>query len=152
MKLLCLTLLTLISATVFACNNNQKKIIQQTTSKPDTMKVRISIDDNIFTATLFDNPTSKDFISLLPLSLTLKDYNNTEKISDLPKKLSTKDAPAGYKPAPGDITVYAPWGNLAVFYKAFPYSEGLISLGKLDGGIEIFNQPGSLNVRIELDK
>ncbi|RPD44081.1 hypothetical protein DRJ53_18445 [Paracnuella aquatica] len=113
------------------------------------MRLRIIVDDNIYTASLYDNSTSKDFVSLLPLSLTLTDYNNTEKISDLPKKLTTKDAPAGYKPSPGDITIYAPWGNLALFYKQFPYSEGLIVLGKLDGGIDVFNRQGSLDVRIE---
>lgn len=31
------------------------------------------------TATLDDNATSRDFISLLPLTLTLEDYNGTER-------------------------------------------------------------------------
>ncbi len=44
----------------------------------------------------------------------------------------TKDAPAGYKPSVGDITFYAPWGNLAIFYKGFSYSNGLIVMGKID--------------------
>jgi len=39
--------------------------------------------------TLEDNATTRDFVALLPLTLTLRDYNRTEKISDLPKKLST---------------------------------------------------------------
>jgi hypothetical protein len=34
----------------------------------------------------------------------------------------------------GDITYYAPWGNLALFYRDFPYSNGLIRLGTLDTG------------------
>jgi hypothetical protein len=37
--------------------------------------------------------TSRDFAALLPLTLTLKDYAATEKISDLPKRLSTDGAP-----------------------------------------------------------
>jgi hypothetical protein len=83
-----------------------------------------------------NNPTTKDFLSLLPLSLTLEDYNRTEKISDLPKRLSLDNAPAGYKPAAGDITIYAPWGNLAIFYKSFSYSNGLILLGKIESNVE----------------
>jgi hypothetical protein len=46
----------------------------------------------------------------------LKDYAATEKISDLPNKLSTGDARPGYEPAAGDITHDAPWGNLALFH------------------------------------
>jgi hypothetical protein len=100
------------------------------------------------TATLDDNATSRDFISLLPLTLTLEDYNGTEKISNLSRKLSTKDAPAGIDPSVGDITYYSPWGNLAIFYKDFGYSRGLVKLGRIDSGVEAFNRPGSLRVTI----
>jgi hypothetical protein len=36
----------------------------------------------------------------------------------------------------GDITYYAPWGNLAIFYRDFGYSPGLVRLGRIDSGIE----------------
>jgi len=101
------------------------------------------------TATLADHATSRDFISLLPLTLTLEDYNGTEKISDLPKKLSTKDAPPGVDPSVGDIAYYSPWGNLAIFYKDFGYSSGLVKLGHLDSGLDAFNRAGTLRVAIE---
>ena len=47
------------------------------------MKIRIDIEGQAVTSTLVDSETSKDFVSLLPLTLTLKDYAATEKISDL---------------------------------------------------------------------
>jgi hypothetical protein len=100
------------------------------------MKIRIKIGDESLTATMLDTETSRDFISMLPLKLRLTDYAGAEKISDLSRKLSTKQAPAGYDPAVGDIAYYAPWGNMAVFYKDAGYARGLIQLGKLDGGIE----------------
>jgi len=84
--------------------------------------------------------------------LTLKDYAETEKISDLPKKLSTESAPSGSDPSVGDITYYAPWGNLAIFYRDFGYSSGLVILGKIDSGIKALNVPGSVKVTIELIK
>ena len=99
---------------------------------------------------MYDNPTAKDFVSLLPLTLTLTDYAGTEKVSYLPKKLSTQNAPAGYKPFVGDITYYAPWGNLALFYKDFGYSNGLIALGKSDGDVDVFKTSGSVQVKMEL--
>ncbi|CAG9933317.1 cyclophilin-like fold protein [Candidatus Nitrotoga arctica] len=114
------------------------------------MKIRMTIEGAVVTATLFDNQTSRDFISLLPLTLTLTDYAATEKVSDLPRKLSTKGAPAGSDPSIGDITYYAPWGNLAVFYKDFSYSNGLIKFGKIDSGGAILNRPGPLRATIEV--
>jgi hypothetical protein len=58
------------------------------------MKLRLTIGETVLTARMEDNPTTRDFLSLLPLTLTIRDYNSTEKISELPKKLSAKNAPA----------------------------------------------------------
>jgi hypothetical protein len=101
-------------------------------------------------ATLADNKTAQDFVSLLPLTLTLEDYAGTEKISYLPQKLSTNDAPPGSDPAIGDITYYAPWGHLAIFYRDYGYASGLVILGKIDNGTESLSVPGSVRVTIEL--
>lgn len=115
-------------------------------------KIKIMIGDTILTATLYDNPTTRDFISLLPLDLTLEDYAGTEKISYLPKKLSKEEEPLGFDPSVGDIAYYAPWGNLAIFYKDFGYSNGLINLGRIDNDIKELNKGSSFNIRIELNK
>jgi hypothetical protein len=114
-----------------------------------TMKIRMDVNGTRVTATLDDNETSRDFISLLPLTLTVEDYNETEKISNLAKKLSTKGAPDGLEPSVGDIAYYAPWGNLAIFYKDFGYSAGLVKLGRIDSGAEVFRRPGTLRVTIQ---
>jgi hypothetical protein len=113
------------------------------------MRIKLKLQDTNLTATLYDNPTAREFASLLPLTLTLQDYAKTEKISDLPRKLTTEGAPAGSDPAPGDIAYYAPWGNLAVFYKDFGYSSGLVILGRLDDDTEDLDVPGSMAATIE---
>src|ERR687896_1276657 len=89
-------------------------------------KIRVTIDGKIFIGTLHDNPTANDFLSLLPLTVTLEDYAATEKITYLPRKLATAGSPEGSKPAVGDIAYYAPWGNLALFYKEAAYARGLV--------------------------
>ena len=114
------------------------------------MQIRIDVESTSITATLDDNETSRDFVSLLPLTLTLKDYAATEKISDLSKRLSAKGAPSGLKPSVGDVTYYAPWGNLAIFHKDFSYSSGLIKLGKINSGIETLRCSGPLKATINL--
>jgi hypothetical protein len=120
--------------------------------KSDSVKIRLRVKDKSITATLIDSKTTRDFISLLPLTLTLEDYAGTEKISNLPKRLSTENAPSGSDPSVGDIAYYAPWGNLAIFYRDFGYSSGLVILGKIDSGTEALIVPGSLKVTIELIK
>jgi len=101
------------------------------------------------TATLDDNETARDFAAMLPLTLTLEDYASTEKISYLPRKLSTTGAPAGTAASAGDVTYYAPWGNLALFYRDFEYSSGLVTLGAVHGGVEVLRRRGRLTVTIE---
>ena len=114
-----------------------------------TMKIRLTINGKAITATLIDNATARDFLTLLPMTLTLEDYAATEKISYLPRKLSTAGAPAGSDPSVGDVTYYAPWGNLAFFYRDFGYSTGLIQLGRIDSGIQMLSVAGPLKVTIE---
>jgi hypothetical protein len=136
---------------LFAANNGAyAERAQQKDGKVKMYRIQITIDGNKITGTLEDNPTSREFVSLLPLNLKLEDYSATEKISYLPKKLSSKDAPAGFDPDVGDITYYAPWGNLAIFYKDFGYSEKLIKLGRVTGGIEHLRFSGSKNAQVEL--
>jgi hypothetical protein len=118
--------------------------------KVSTVKIRMDVEGRAVTATLDDNETARDFVSLLPLTLTLKDYAETEKISDLSRRLSTKGAPSGSDPSIGDIAYYSPWGNLALFYKDSGYASGLVRVGRIDAGLEALSRPGPLRVRIEL--
>ncbi|WP_370526691.1 cyclophilin-like fold protein [Pantoea sp. Tr-811] len=46
--------------------------------------------------------------------------------------------------------MYALWGNLAIFLKDFPNSEGLIRLGRLDLDIEQLRRKGPLRAMISL--
>ena len=141
--------LTVILAGIFI---SVFSIVTLSEAQTGSMKIKLRVGDTVLTATLIDSATTRDFISQLPLTLTLKDYAGTEKISDLPKRLSTENAPSGSDPSVGDITYYVPWGNLAIFYRDFGYSSGLVILGKIDSGIEAFNVPNSVRVTIELIK
>ena len=117
----------------------------------DTMKLKITIKENIAKAVLYDNPTSRDFAMLLPLTLELSDYAQIEKVANLPEKLTQKDAPNGFDASVGDLTYYAPWGNMALFYKDLGYASGLISLGKITHGLEYFNTEAPVTITIELE-
>lgn len=114
------------------------------------MQIRFVFDDRSVTATLKDTPSVRDFVSQLPLTMELEDYASTEKIAYLPSKLTKEGAPNGTSSKAGDISYYAPWGNLVIFYKDFGHASGLINLGKLDGGLERFTAERSPKVTIEL--
>jgi len=120
-----------------------------TFSQEAAMKIRLTVDGKIATATLYDNATARDFMSLLPLTLTLNDYDRIERVADLPRKLSTQGAPEGMAPITGELTHYAPWGNLAIFIKPRSFSRNLLPLGKIDAGLSILSQPGPYRVKIE---
>jgi hypothetical protein len=115
----------------------------------DSMKIRLTIDGNTITATLADNASARDFLSLLPMTVTLEDYAATEKISYLTRKLSMAGAPAGSDPSPRRHCVLAPWGNVAIFYKDAPYARGLIPLGRIDAGAEALSARGPLKATID---
>ena len=82
----------------------------------------------------------------------MDDYASTEKVFYLPNnyRLSTEGAPSGYDPSIGDITLYAPWGNIAIFYRDYGYASGLIPIGRInDDGIRLFQTSGSLTATFE---
>lgn len=112
------------------------------------MQIRLDFDGTTLTATLDDTPSTREFMAQLPMELVLQDYAETEKISDLPRRLTAEGAPDGVAPRSGDLAYYAPWGNLAIFHKDFRFSRGLVRLGRLDGGIETIRRPGPMMVVI----
>lgn len=114
------------------------------------MQKRCAFDRHSFTAKLIDNPSARDFASMLPLDLSIENYAGNEKIAYLPRKLSEVGSGPFSNEAPGDLCYFAPWGNLAFFYAGYRYSSGLIRLGRLDDGIDPLLTKGTFPLRIEL--
>jgi hypothetical protein len=115
------------------------------------LELRLTVNGTVLKATLLDSEPARDFASLLPLTLTLTDYAQTEKVSDLPKRLSTEGAPEGADPDVSDVAYYAPWGNLAIFYGDYGYSRGLVKLGRIESGIdELARMSGDFRITIDL--
>lgn len=113
------------------------------------IKLTVNGNEEVFVS-LYDNQASRDFLEMLPLTLTFEDFNSTEKIATLPNELSTEGQPSGFTPEIGDFAYYAPWGNISVFYKDFRYSNSLYKLGTIESGTEIFeNMNNDFEVTIE---
>lgn len=113
-------------------------------------RLRIAFDGKEAWVIMFDNPVARDFLSLLPLTVTLEDYARTEKIYHLPRKLATGGGQTGSS-VQGDFCYYAPWGNLAVFYNGFGHGGGLYILGRIESGKEALGaMKGDFTATIEL--
>jgi hypothetical protein len=119
-------------------------------SRRTSMKIRIEFNGASMIATLYDNPSARDFASMLPLDLTIDDYSTNEKIAYLPRKLTEEGSGPFDNERPGDLGYYAPWGNLAFFYAGYRYSSGLIRLGRIDGDFAPLLMRGKFDLRIEL--
>ena len=115
------------------------------------MKINITISGKTLTATLANNPTARDFASLLPLKVSMNDLFGREKYGDLPRAIS-ETGPRTHSYHVGDIAYWSPDHQLAVYYRqdnqTIP-SPGVIPVAKIDAGIEAFQVPGSVKVTIE---
>ena len=115
-----------------------------------SMKIRIVFHDQDFTATLEDNASAREVVSMFPLDLTIADFAHNEKLAYLPRKLSELVRGPFPNAAPGDLCYYIPWGNLAFFYGSYESTRDLVRLGRLDGDVEPLLTRGEYPLRIEL--
>ncbi|MBW3115054.1 cyclophilin-like fold protein [Providencia rettgeri] len=129
---------------------NQPLLARNLSIEPQVYLIEIRLDTQIIEAELEDSEMTRDFIRLLPLTVELADYSSTEKITYLPRKLLTGNTSSGIVPEVGDITYYAPWGNIAIFYQPFSYSSGLFKLGKITQGLEYLEFTSPKQAVIEL--
>ena len=115
------------------------------------MKIRLTVNGNALTATLIDSETTRDLMSLLPLTLTMNDLFRREKFAHLPRAIS-KEGKRTHTYEVGDIAYWSPGPDVAIFYRhdgqRIP-NPGIILMGKLDSGAEALDAPGSVRVRFE---
>src|SRR5213592_2030061 len=123
----------------------------RTLKAANTVKLRLKVADRTITATLIDSETARDFVSLLPLTLTMNDLFHREKFGHLPRAIST-GGKRTHTYAVGEIAYWAPGPDVAVYYRddgeEIP-KPGIILIGRIDSGVEVLDVPGSLRMTIE---
>jgi hypothetical protein len=84
-----------------------------------------------------DNPAVRDFLSMLPLTLTFEEFAGREKISYLPRELEHSGSP-GSDPEDGDLIYFIPWGNLGFYYNTagIGHSDQTVHIGTYDAPLE----------------
>src|SRR5918994_3395179 len=117
-------------------------------------KLAITVGDKVFSAAVADSTTARDFVSLLPLTLTMKDLFKREKWADLPRPLAEGgDRVRTYQV--GDIIYWSPSDHVAIYYRndgqSIP-SPGIIVLARIEAGAGALDVPGDVKVTIEAVK
>lgn len=101
-------------------------------------RIKMTFDNYEVIVMIFEGKSSEDFLKQLPLTLNFEDFAGEEKIAYLNRKLIA--ANENLKSEKSDFCYYAPWGNLAVFYKGYGNAPGLIKLGYIEEGKEYLRQ------------
>lgn len=87
MKRIFLTALAMVVIQA-ACGTDHRTPAVSSPNQANRMKIRLKVEGKDLTATLIDSETSRDFICLLPLTLTMNDLFGREKFAHLPRGLS----------------------------------------------------------------
>ena len=132
------------------CNKENVPIKTENNGTMVNGKIKITVDSQIFTATLLDNNTAKAFKELLPMTIQMKELNRNEKYYDLPKSLPTNSTnPESIKN--GDLMLYGS-KTLVLFYKTFPTSYSYTKLGSIDDITGLEKALGAGNVSVTINK
>jgi hypothetical protein len=118
------------------------------------MKLRLTVNDKNLSARVIDSPTARDFIALLPLTITMNDLFKREKFGNLSRSIST-DGKRTHIYALGDIAYWPPGPDVAIYYdhdgERIP-DPRIIVIGKVTSGLNTLDVPGAVSVIIELGK
>lgn len=127
---------------------------QRETTKGDNdrreNRIKITVGQKTFTATLENNATVTAFKAMLPLTLDMSDFNRNEKIIRLPSRLPANDANPRRIEA-GDLMLWSS-DSLVLFYKSFPTHYSYTKLGRIDdpAGLAAAVGPGNVTIQFEL--
>jgi hypothetical protein len=99
----------------------------------DRMRIRITIGEQRFQATLLDSAATEDLVAQLPMAIDMTDHGGVEKTGPLPSPLSLDGQPDGADPDVGDVGYYAPGNDLVLYYGDQSYYAGIVIVGRLGG-------------------
>lgn len=116
--------------------------------KMSEIKIKITVEDKVLTATLIDNEATQAFLAMLPLTLPMDDLYGREICYHFPSPLPSKESLRGSYEV-GDISYWSPGKSFVIFYKQNGEIINLQKIGRIDSGVEIFETTGDVKVRFE---
>lgn len=147
--LMILAFMSIVVCSASSCNKNDDNNNTENNTPMANGKIKITVNSQTFTATLFDNNSAKAFKEMLPLTLNMIELNGNEKYYDLPNSLPTNSSnPQTIKN--GDLMLYGS-KTLVLFYKTFSTSYSYTKLGAIDDVTGLATALGSGNVTVTFE-
>lgn len=100
------------------------------------IQVQILSQGRTATFRLYDTAAAKEFYDQLPLKLDLTNFRNAKWMFYPPEKLNVTSGEAYHDGKKGELSYYAPWGDVVMFYARFGSAAGLYELGQAKSGTE----------------
>ena len=136
------------------CTGDAEKIPSEKISVENVevgeMKIKISVGNKIFDATLENNPATQEFIKKLPLEVEMIELNGNEKYYKFDENFPSSDKNIGEIHA-GDLMLYSS-NYVVLFYKTFSTSYRYTRLGKIDNPDTLSEILGNGNIHVRFEK
>ena len=134
------------------CRRNEKISENVSTQETEaiTTKIKITVNGNVFDATLDDNPSTRAFIKKLPLEVTMTELNGNEKYYKFKENFPSADERVG-KISTGDIMLYDS-SYVVLFYKDFSTAYSYTRLGRILNTADLAKTLCDGNVKVKFEK
>ena len=100
-------------------------------------------DGKSYPIEMADNADARTFLARLPMTLTFENFGRNERIAYPKPALELERSARHFEITRGTMTVYKPWGNIAIFLVDFPWSSDLADLGQISPeGLETIRKSG----------
>lgn len=139
-------------ANVSASPSQTAKSDTQPEKSKDTkgIKVKVTVGQEVLTATLIDNATTRSLISKFPLTVPMMNLYSREMVYRFPDSLPANEAQtSGYEV--GDISYWTPRHSFVIFYEQNgEVISNLQKIGRFDSDVKVFKQIKEADVKFEL--
>lgn len=115
----------------------------------EEIKINLTLNNKTFSATLENNVTTKELVSMFPMTLNMSELNSNEKYNYLDTDLTT-NASRQSRINAGDIKLFGS-NCLVVFYESFNTSYSYTNLGTVDDVDVFVSELGNGSVTITFD-
>jgi len=100
------------------------------------MHVKITSQGRAATFQLYDTTGAREFYNQLPLKLELNNFHDAQWMFYPPEKLNVTQEEAYHDGKKGELSYYAPWGDVFMLYKDFYAGDEMHRLGIGISGID----------------
>ncbi|NIN61297.1 MAG: hypothetical protein GTN55_02710 [Gammaproteobacteria bacterium] len=100
------------------------------------MHVKITSQNRMATFQLYDTVAAKELYDQLPLELDLSNFRDAQWMFYPPERLGVTEREAYHDGKKGELSYYAPWGDVFMLYKDFYAGDEMHRLGVGLSGVD----------------